>query len=758
MADAAPRTVDIPVLGMTCASCVRRVERALAAVPGVLDAAVNLAAERATARVLEGVPDAALIAAIAGAGYEAEAMRPLQPAAAADASRARAAAERARLGRAALAAVLLAAPLFLVEMTIHASPETHRWLVATLGEGGWRLAGFALATATLFGPGLGFFAKGLPALARGAPDMNALVALGTGAAWGYSTVATFAPGALPAGGGAVYFEAAAVIVALILLGRWIEARARGRAGEAIRALMALQPAVALIERDGAAVETPVEAVAPGDVALVRPGARVPVDGVVIDGASFVDESSLTGEPIPVEKAPGARVTGGTLNGDGALRLRVDRVGADAALARIVRAVEAAQGAKLPVQSLVDRVTGWFVPAVMAAAAATFAAWLAFGPEPALATALVHAVAVLIVACPCALGLATPISIMVATGRAAELGVLFRGGDGLQRLASVDTVAFDKTGTLTEGRPALTDLAAADGDADGALALAAAVEALSEHPIARAIVSAARARGLAVPSATGFAARPGLGAEATVGERRVAVGAPRFLAALGVDPAPLAAEAGRLAADGRTVVFVAVDGRAAAVLAVSDPIRATTPAALAALRARGVRVAMVSGDGRAAAEAVARRLGIDAVAAEVSPEGKAAAVAALRADGARIGFVGDGINDAPALAAAEVGLAVAGGADVAIESADVVIAGGDLRRVADALALSRATMRNIAQNLGWAFAYNVALIPVATGALEPALGLALSPALAAGAMALSSLSVVGNALRLRRFRPVGAAAR
>jgi len=745
--------IELKIGGMTCASCVGRVERALAAVPGVLSAEVNLATERARVRLPEGGPDpAALIRAVGAAGYEAA------PADAAtldqtDREQAARAAEISGLKRAVWIAALATAPLFLLEMGRHFVPGVHHWLATTIGEQPWRWVSFALAALVLFGPGLRFYRKGIPNLFRRTPDMNSLVVLGATAAFAYSAVATFAPGLLPAGADHVYYEAAAVIVTLILLGRLFEAQAKGRTSEAIRRLMTLQAKTARVVRDGREAEVPIADVHPGDLVAVRPGERVPVDGEVAEGGSFVDESMISGEPIPVEKGPGDEVIGGTVNKTGAFRFRATRVGAGTLLAQIVRMVETAQGAKLPIQALVDKITGWFVPAVIAAALATFAAWLVFGPEPALSFALVNAVAVLIIACPCAMGLATPTSIMVGTGKAAELGVLFRRGEALQALRDVKVVAFDKTGTLTLGRPALTDLVPVEGfGSDEVLRLAAAVEARSEHPIAAAIVEAAATKGLTPPVAEGFEAIPGFGAEARVDGRRVQLGADRFMARLRVDVAALASEAARLAAESKTPLFVAVDGRLAAVIAVADPIKPTTAAALAALHAAGLKVAMITGDNARTARAVAEALGVDQVAAEVLPDGKVAALEALRARYGAAAFVGDGINDAPALAAADVGIAMGAGTDIAIESADVVLMRSDLRAVATAVALSRATLANIRQNLAWAFGYNVLLIPLAAGVLYPAFGLLLSPMVAAGAMALSSVSVLANALRLRGFRP------
>ena len=744
--------IELKITGMTCASCVGRVERALKAAPGVLDASVNLATERATVRVLEGAADArALTEAVAKAGYTAEAAS-APDATSEDREQASRAAEIRSLGRAVAVAGAATLPLFVIEMGLHFIPGAHGWLMDSIGMAPWRIISFVLATFVLFVPGLRFFRKGVPNLVRLTPDMNSLVVLGATAAWAFSTVATFVPHWLPAGTANVYFEAAAVIVTLILVGRWFEARAKGQTSQAIRRLMTLQAKTARVERDGSEIELAIDEVTPGDVIVVRPGERVPVDGSVLSGASFVDESMLTGEPIPVEKMEGAKVVGGTINTTGAFRFQAEKVGSETVLAQIVRMVAAAQGAKLPIQALVDKVTGWFVPAVIATAVLTFGVWLAFGPQPALGFALVNAVAVLIIACPCAMGLATPTSIMVGTGRAAELGILFRKGEALQALQGVEVVAFDKTGTLTEGRPELTDLTVADGFAeDEVLGLVAALETRSEHPIARAIIQAAEMRGLPVLQPETFSSRPGYGAEGQVAGRSVQVGADRLMQGLGHDLSAFTDHAQRLGEEGKSPLYAAIDGRLAAIIAVADPIKQTTPAAIAAIHALGLRVAMITGDNRRTAEAVARRLGIDEVRAEVLPDGKVEAVRALQTGGRRVAFVGDGVNDAPALAAADVGLAVGGGTDVAIESADVVLTGGDLRGAVNAIALSRATMRNIHQNLVWAFGYNVVLIPVAAGLLFPVFGWLLSPMLAAGAMALSSVSVLTNALRLRGFK-------
>jgi len=746
-------TIEFAVEGMTCASCVGRIEKALGAVPGVTDASVNLATERASVRYLRGVVDTGqLIGGIRAAGYEAR----VASAEIGNHEQEAREAEMTRLQRSLAVAAALTLPIVVLEMGAHFVPAIHDFVMNTIGMRQSWYVQFALASLVLFGPGLRFYQKGVPALFRFAPDMNSLVALGTIAAWGYSVVATIAPQTLPAGTANVYYEAAAVIVTLILLGRYLEARAKGRTSEAIKRLVGLAPKTARIVRDGQSLELAIEEVRVGDIVLVRPGEKVPVDGEVVDGSSFVDESMITGEPVPVSKGEGATVVGATINKTGSFSYRATKVGADTVLAQIIRMVEQAQGAKLPIQALVDKVTMWFVPAVIAAAALTFLVWLVFGPEPALTFALVNAVAVLIIACPCAMGLATPTSIMVGTGRAAEMGVLFRKGDALQTLRDAEVIAVDKTGTLTRGRPELTDLVTVEGlDRDEVLALVASVETRSEHPIGEAIVEAAGRWGLTLEATHGFEATPGYGVKATVGGRKVEVGADRLMVRLGLNLTAFAETARRLGEEGKSPLYAAIDGRLAAIIAVSDPVRETTPEAVTALHALGLKVAMITGDNRRTAEAIARRLGIDEVIAEVLPDGKVDAVKRLAANGRKIAFVGDGINDAPALAQADVGIAIGTGTDVAIESADVVLMSGDLRGVANAIALSKATIRNIKQNLFWAFAYNVVLIPVAAGLLYPTHGWLLSPMLAAGAMAFSSIFVLTNALRLKAFRqPLG----
>lgn len=746
---------QLSVIGMSCASCVGKVEKALLSLPGVLSAQVNLAAETATVEVLAGNLDAAaLIKAVRSTGYDAT---PL--AAERDDDNARREQEQQQLQRDFWLAAGLTLPVFVLEMGAHIIPGMQQWLAETLGQPmNWGIQ-LVLTTLVLFGPGRRFLSKGLPALWRRAPDMNSLVALGSLSAWGFSLVVTFAGQWLPEGTRHVYFEAAAVIVTLILLGRLLEARAKGRTGEAIQHLLGLQVKTARVKRGTELVDVELADIQVGDVLVVRPGERIATDGEVLEGESYVDESMLTGEPLPVAKAPGDEVVGGTVNKNGALTFRAAKVGGDTLLSQIIRMVEQAQGAKLPIQALVDKVTAIFVPLVMAIAALTFVVWLLFGPQPALSFALINAVAVLIIACPCAMGLATPTSIMVGTGRAAALGILFRRGDALQSLRDSKIVALDKTGTLTKGQPELTNLICQPGfEEDSLLALVAAAEQHSEHPLAEAIVRAARERSLTLSEPQEFSALPGLGIRALVDGKRVEIGADRFMQQLGLDLMsaelrPLAAQSAALAAAGKSPLYAAIDGQLAAVIAVADPVKDTTPAAINALHALGLKVAMITGDNERTAQAIAAQLGIDEVVAGVMPEGKVEALKTLRARYGALAFVGDGINDAPALAEADVGLAIGTGTDIAIEAADVVLMNGDLRAVPNALAISQATLRNIRQNLFWAFAYNALLIPLAAGALYPAYGVLLSPMLAAGAMAMSSVFVLSNALRLKRFKAV-----
>jgi len=744
--------VTLEIEGMTCASCVGRVEKALNAGDGVLQASVNLATETATVTYVAGAITAAEIAAIStDAGYAAK----LKTSSGGQSDKEeRKAAEITHLGRLTLLAAVLALPVFVMEMGGHIYPGFGVFIEEVVGLQNSRLIQFVLTTIVLFGPGMRFYTKGFPALFKGAPDMNSLVALGTSAAYVFSLVSTFTPGILPKGTVNVYYEAAAVIIVLILLGRFLEARAKGRTGNAIRKLVGLQAKTARVERNGEVAELAIDEIVLGDVIHVRPGEKIPVDGMVLTGSSYVDESMITGEPVPVEKIKDAEVVGGTVNGTGALTFTATKVGGDTMLAQIIQMVEQAQGAKLPIQGIVDRITSVFVPIVMGLAALTVLVWFLIGPEPALSFALVAGVAVLIIACPCAMGLATPTSIMVGTGRAAEMGVLFRKGDALQSLQEAKIVALDKTGTLTLGRPELTDLSVADGfDKDDVLRLVASVEVTSEHPIAEAIVRAAEAKGLNLSEIEDFSSITGFGVQAKVDGKTLLIGADRFMKREDVSLGTLLAEGDALGKKGKTPLYAAIDGKIAAVIAVTDPIKESTPAAIAALHKLGLKVAMITGDNQGTADAIAKDLGIDHVVAEVLPEGKVEALEALRADGTKLAFVGDGINDAPALAVADVGIAIGTGTDVAIEAADVVLISGDLKGVVNAFHISQRTMSNIHQNLFWAFSYNTLLIPVAAGVLYPISGMMLSPVLAAGAMALSSVFVLTNALRLRWIKPV-----
>jgi Cu+-exporting ATPase len=615
----------------------------------------------------------------------------------------------------------------------------------------------ALATPVVLWGGWPFFVRGWQSLVNRSLNMFTLIALGVGVAYAYSVVAALAPQIFPPGvrdahgNVGVYFEAAAAIVTLVLLGQVLELRARRNTSAAIRALLDLAPRLARrINADGTEEDVPLESVQVGDRVRVRPGEKIPVDGSVLEGASAVDESMLTGESMPVEKSPGSRVIGATLNGTGTLIVGAERVGSDTVLARIVSLVAQAQRSRAPIQKLADRVSAWFVPAVILVALLTFVAWYWIGPEPRLAHAVINAVAVLIIACPCALGLATPMSIMVAVGRGAQLGVLFRDAEAIERLRDVDTLVVDKTGTLTVGKPVLQQVIVAGAQReDEILKISASLEQASEHPLAAAIVAGAQARGIRPQPVEGFESVTGQGVRGTVDGKAVALGNRTLMLATQVDVSSLQAHADDLRADGQTVMYVAVDGRSAGVLSVADAIKDSTPEAIRALHGEGVRIVMVTGDNRRTAEAVARRLGIDAVQADVLPEEKSAAVGHLQAEGRRVAMAGDGVNDAPALAAADVGIAMGTGTDVAIESAGVTLVKGDLIGIVRARQLSRATVRNIHQNLFAAFIYNALGVPVAAGVLYPFTGLLMSPILAAAAMSLSSVSVIANALRLRR---------
>ena len=743
--------VQLRIRGMHCASCVTAVERALAGVEGVAGASVNLVDELARVRLPRAELDpGALVRAVEDAGYRAEV---LADAAAAQSGARRDAerdAEYRDLMRRFLVGLVCGAPVVAIghwEMI----PGVPTIAGADLRTA-WILSGILTLPIVLYVGGR-FYTRAWGLARRGSANMDTLVALGTGAAWLYSTAAVALPDLFPAGSGRPFYEAVAAVITLVVLGQAIESRARGRTDRALRALFDLAPETAhRVTRDG--TETvPVAEVRSGDVLLVRPGARIPVDAEVLHGASEVDESMLTGENLPVARGPGETVVGGSLNGTGALTVRAIRVGADTVLARIAAMVRLAQGSKLPIQRTVDVVSGRFVPAVVLVAAITFVAWYAAGPEPRLAFATVSAVSVLVIACPCALGLATPISVMIAIGKAASHGVLVRDGDALQRARKVDTVVMDKTGTLTLGRPSVTfAAAAADFDEREFLQIAASVEVLSEHPAARAIAEYARAGGIAPREARHFAAHPGRGASAVVGGRRVLVGSPTFLEEAGVGTAPVDAHLGRAAGGGATPVVVAVGGGAAGVFAVADTVRPGAREAVEGLGRRGVGVMMLTGDVEAAAERVGELTGVARVRARVTPEEKARVVRALRDEGRVVAMVGDGINDAPALATADVGIAMGSGTDVALLTGDVALMGDSLGGVDTLLRISMAAHRNIVQNLFGAFIYNVIGIPVAAGALYPWLGLRLSPMIAGAAMALSSVTVVANANRLRRYRP------
>ena len=746
--------LDIGVGGMTCAACVGRVERTIGKLPGVVETSVNLATEKASVTYLPEIVTAARIGeAVDAAGYEVRETEGAEPGE--DRERAARQAEIAGLRRHVIVAAAFTVPLFLVAM-LRMVPGAGEAMLSLLTERGWMWVEWMLATPVLFYAGRRFYVHGWVEISHLNPGMNSLVMLGAGSAYLYSLLALLVPAAFPAGTAVTYFEAAGVIITLILLGRLLEAIARGRTSEAIRKLMQLQVGTACVLRDGAEIEVPIEAVVVGDLVLVRPGERVAVDGVVTEGASFVDESMITGEPIPVEKRPEAEVVGGTVNETGAFTLRATRVGADTVLSQIIRMVKQAQGDKPPIQRLADRIAAVFVPVVMVVASATFALWLVFGPAPALSFAFVTAVSVLLIACPCAMGLATPTAIMVGTGKGAEMGVLVRNGAALETLARIDTVVLDKTGTLTQGRPTLTDFldAASGGAAEAApevLGLVAAAESRSEHPISEAIVRAAKERGLELPAVDSFSAEPGFGVEAETGGHRVQVGADRYMERLGLDVSGVRDAAERLASDGKTPLFAAIDGKLAAVIGVSDSLRDGSAEAVAVLHSLGLEVAILTGDNQRTAQAIAREVGIDRVLAEVLPNQKADEVARLQAAGRKVAFVGDGINDAPALARADVGIAIGTGTDIAIEAGDIILMSGDLRGIVNATALSKRTLRTIRYNFFWAYAYNVVLIPVAAGVLYPLLGLLLNPMLAAAAMSVSSVFVVTNSLRLRRFR-------
>ncbi len=772
--------VTIPVQGMTCAACQASVQKALQRQPGVLDASVNLMMSNAAVTYDPAVtrPEA-LVDAIRDTGYEAALPQAGQTAFEEQEARDRAQADEFRdlrrkaLFSGAVGVVAMTVSMPLMTSGAHAvhgpvADPFMRWAMESMTPAleavmpwlyripaavlSWSL--LVLTLIVMAWAGRHFYLRAWTGFRHHSADMNTLTAVGTGAAFLYSVLATVAPGFFVSRGVApdVYYEAVVIIIALILTGNALEARAKSRTSASLRSLVALQPKTARVLRGDSEEDVPVESVKSGDVLAVRPGERVPVDGEVVSGASAVDESMLTGESMPVEKKTGDRVIGGTINRTGAFQYRATNLGADSVLARIVQLMRDAQGSRAPIQKLADQVSGIFVPVVISLAIATFVIWFVAADAAPAVRAFAAAVAVLIIACPCAMGLAVPTAVMVATGRGAELGILIKGGEALQRAGDVTTVVLDKTGTVTEGRPTVTDVIPIPGrSGDELLSIVASLEASSEHPLADAIVRRAKEQGIALAPAEGFQSVTGQGAVGVVGGSFLAVGNEKLMSEYAVHPDPLRADAERLAGEGRTPVYVAIDGELAGLLAVADPLKPSAREAIARLRRMGLDVVLLTGDNRRTAEAVAREAGIEKVVAEVLPEGKVAEVKRLQAEGKVVAMVGDGINDAPALAQADVGIAIGTGTDVAIEASDVTLMRGDPRSIAAAIALSRRTMRTMKQNLFWAFVYNVIGIPIAAGALYPVFGILLSPILASAAMAFSSVSVVTNSLRLRRAR-------
>ena len=767
---ASPASCSIPVQGMTCAACSARIQRALERTPGVRSAHVNLMTGSATVsydpagvtpdRLVEAIRDTGYGAELPGSDESAEALVDAQEIAHDHEIRDL----RRKLTVSLVAAVLtMVAGMPLSELVGHAAADPLTPLmmrltdllrraapwIDTVSADTWRWVLLALTAPVVGWAGRHFYTRAWAAFRHRSADMNTLIAVGTGAAFAYSVAVTLADDWLSARGVApyVYYEAVVWIIALILLGNLLEARAKSRTSGAIRRLAGLRPSTARVVREGVEVEIPLTRLQPGDEVVVRPGEKIPADGTVVEGGSYVDEAMLTGEPTPVPKRPGDTVIGATLNRNGALRFRVERVGADTVLSRIIRLVQQAQGSKAPIQRLADRISAVFVPVVIAIAIGTFVLWLVLGPEPAYLQAMVAAVTVLIIACPCAMGLAVPTAVMVSTGRGAELGVLIKGGEPLERSGRLDTVVFDKTGTVTEGRPAVQQVVGADESS--LLRLAASVERLSEHPLGEAIVAAAVARGLPLAEPQGFESRTGRGVLGQVEGRTVAVGNLAMLAELGVSPGDFASEGARLAAEALTPIYVVVDGSVAGVIAVADPIKPTSREAVAALRRMGLESVMLTGDNARTAASVAAAIGIERVVADVLPERKLEEVRRLQQEGRSVAMVGDGLNDAPALAQADVGIAMGTGTDVAMEAGDITLIRGDPLGVPRAIHLARRTLRVIRQNLFWAFVYNIIGIPIAAGALYPAFGIRLTPAMAAAAMAVSSVSVVANSLRLRK---------
>ncbi len=751
------------VKGMTCASCVRHVEGALLKVDGVETADVNLATERVTISILPDVTVRELRSSVKASGYEL-AREIDQDSLLEDTE----AAERAAEERALRIRVIFALTIGFVLVVLSQSSRIP--LLDEVRPGAIHIVSWLLATPVLFWAGWRFYRNAWQVGRHGTADMNTLIAVGTGVAYSYSVFATVWPERIETAAGIsadVYFDTAAVIVGLILFGRWLEARAKGQTSAAIKRLMGLRAKTARVIRDGEEQDIPIDEVVAGDIVVVRPGEKIAVDGVVVEGTSAVDESMLTGESLPVEKGPDDDVFGATLNKTGSFRFRATKVGKDSALSQIIRLVQEAQGSKAPIQRLADVIASYFVPIVFVIAAGTFFVWLAFGPSPAFTYAMLAAVAVLIIACPCALGLATPTAIMVGTGNGAEQGVLIRGGESLETAHKITTVILDKTGTITEGKPSVTDIVTVDGNSkDDLLRLAASAERGSEHPLGEAIVQEAQGRGLSLAEAEEFQAVPGHGIEAQVDGRRLVLGNLKLMEDRNFNMNGLEAQSETLSQEGKTPMFIAVDAQVAGVIAVADTVKPTAIEAVAELHRTGLDVILLTGDNPRTAEAIAKQVGIERVLAEVLPEDKANEVRALQAEGQIVAMVGDGINDAPALAQADVGIAIGTGTDVAMEASDITLIKGDPRDISTAIRLSKQTMRTIRQNLFWAFAYNVALIPVAAGVLYPIFSNTgvpaslewifgefgfLNPMLAAGAMAMSSVSVMANSLRLRGFR-------
>jgi Cu+-exporting ATPase len=754
---AATERIDLPITGMTCAACAARIERSLGKSEGVAEAAVNLATERATVRFDPLVTSVdRIVGTIRETGYDAIVPAPESVEPVADRVAVARREEHETLRRKFIVAAVLAFPVLLIAMSHGRIPF--------LAFRGSTAVQFLLTTPVVLYSGAQFYRGAWLAFKHRAADMNTLIALGTGAAYGYSVAVLLFPQFFQRGGSAmagmsssmetpVYFEAAAVIIALILLGKLLEARAKGRTSEAVRRLIGLQAKTARVVRDGREADVPIESVVRGDLLVVRPGEKIPVDGRLVEGSSAVNESMLTGESLPVDKGPGDTVFGATLNTMGSFTYEATAVGKETMLARIVDMVEKAQGSKAPIARMADVVSGIFTPIVLSIAIATFAAWFVLAPpETRLTLALVNFVSVLIIACPCALGLATPTAIMVGTGVAAEHGVLVRSGESLESAHKLTTMVLDKTGTVTSGHPRVTKVLPLDGDEKELLQLAASVESRSEHPVARAIVSEASARGVELLPVESFAALAGRGVRAKARGADVLLGNESHLEANGIDTAAGRDPAAALGAEGATPIFVASGGRLVGLIGIADEIKAESAAAIAKMRQMGLQVVMLTGDNERTARAVAAEVGIERVVAQVLPEGKAEEVKRLQSGGALVGMVGDGINDAPALAQADVGIAIGTGTDVAIEAADITLLRGDLRRVVTAISISRATIRNVKQNLFWAFVYNVIGIPVAAGLLYPVTGWLLSPLLASAAMSLSSVSVLTNSLRLRSYSP------